>query len=279
MSKTSSITQLVVIGASAGGIEALSSLVATLTADFPAPIVIAQHLDPRRLSHLPEILAPRSPLPIRLVETRGKLEAGVIYVVPSNRHVEITDHEVSVAEGGQGRVKPSVDLLFTSAARVFGEGLIAVILTGTGSDGAAGARAVKSQGGTVVIENPETAAYPGMPLSLAPTTVDIVANLDAIGPLLHDLLTKTPTAARGDADRQLRGLLEQLRETSGIDFASYKTPTIMRRLQRRIAATGAEDLGAYIRLLQRNPDEYQRLVNSFLIKVTEFFRDPELFTY
>ncbi len=279
MSDTSSITQLVVIGASAGGIEALSKLVATLPADFPAPVVIAQHVDPRRLSHLPEILGVRTSLPVRLVENHEQLEGGVIYVVPANRHVEITDHALSVSKGDHGRSKPSVDLLFSSAAEVFGEGLIAVILTGTGSDGAAGARVVKNAGGTVVIENPETAAFPGMPLSLAPTMVDIVANLEAIGPLLHDLLTKASTSVRGDVDRQLRGLLEQLRETSGIDFASYKTPTIMRRLQRRIAATGAEDLGAYIRFIQRNPDEYQRLVNSFLIKVTEFFRDPDLFTY
>src|SRR5207253_9511820 len=107
----------------------------------------------------------------------------------------------------------------------------------------------------------------------------VVADLEAIGPLLHELLTGAFSQVRPDEDRALRGFLEQLRERSGIDFSSYKPPTIMRRLQRRMVATGANQLDAYLRYLQRNPDEYQRLVSSFLIKVTEFFRDPELFEH
>ncbi len=273
------LSQLVVIGASAGGIEALGILLSNLPRDFSIPIVIAQHLDPRRPSHLAEILAPRSPLPIRLVEDRERLADGNIYVVPTNRDVEITDHEIILRADTRAIAKPSIDLLFTSAAQAFGESLVAVILTGTGSDGAEGARAVKNAGGTVIIQNPETASFPSMPLSLAPTTVDIVANLEAIGPILRDLSTGVLTAPRAEVDRHLRTFLENLREQSGIDFGSYKLPTIMRRLQRRIAATGTENLANYIRFLQRNPDEYQRLINSFLIKVTEFFRDPELFTY
>src|SRR5262245_63407216 len=87
------VSQLVVVGASAGGIDALSTLVATLPKGFPAPIVIAQHLDPRRRSHLPEILARRTELPVRSVEERDRLEPGVVYIVPANRDVEITDHE------------------------------------------------------------------------------------------------------------------------------------------------------------------------------------------
>ncbi|MFN8473959.1 MAG: CheR family methyltransferase [Anaerolineae bacterium] len=279
MADTPSLSQLVVIGSSAGGIEALSILLSNVPPALSVPIVIAQHLDPRRPSHLAEILAPRSPLPVRVVEDREKLVGGTVYVVPTNRDVEITDHEIILQEGTRAVAKPSIDLLFTSAAEAFGEALVAVILTGTGSDGAEGARAVKNAGGTVIIQNPETASFPSMPLSLAPTTVDIVANLEAIGPILRDLSTGAMTAPRAEVDRHLRAFLENLREQSGIDFGSYKLPTIMRRLQRRIAATGTENLSNYIRFLQRNPDEYQRLVNSFLIKVTEFFRDPELFSY
>src|SRR5438045_2493315 len=138
--------QLVVIGPSAGGIDALSTLVATLPREFPAPIVIAQHLDPTHASHLGEILARRSALPVRTVAAHEALEPGVVFVVPSNRYVEVTDHAVRVHEEGIGRSKPSVDLLLSSAAAVFGERLIAVILTGSGSDGTAGARAVKAAG-------------------------------------------------------------------------------------------------------------------------------------
>src|SRR5438093_10215980 len=184
--------QLVVIGASAGGVEALSALVETLPKSFPAPIVVAQHLDPSRVSHLREILARTSPLPVRTVTDREPLAPGQVYVVPADRHVEITDHAVEVHADGAGapeRPKPSIDLLFASAARAFGEHLYAAILSGTGSDGADGARLVKEAGGTVIIQNPQPAHFPGMPLSLAPTTVDIVADLEMIGPLLGDLLT------------------------------------------------------------------------------------------
>ena len=271
-------SQLVVIGSSAGGIEALSRLVATLPKEFGAPIVVAQHLDPRRVSRLGEILARHSTLPVRTVADYERLQPGTVFVVPADRDIEITDHDIRLrSEPTLRHPKPSIDLLLTSAARQFGERLVAVILTGTGSDGATGARAVHNAGGTVVIQDPQTASYPALPLSLAPTTVDVVADLEAIGPLLHDLLTGAYSEVGPEDDRTLRMFLEQLRERSGIDFTSYKTPTILRRLQRRIVATGTGELETYLNYLQRQPDEYQRLVSSFLIKVTEFFRDPELF--
>ncbi len=268
---------LIVVGASAGGVEALTTLVGALRAPFPAPIVIAQHLDPTRPSHLGEILARRSALPVITVADHAALQAGTVYVVPANRHVQITAHDMTVLPDGAGRPKPSVDLLLSSAAAVYGEQLIAVILTGTGSDGAIGGRAVHDAGGTVVIQNPATAAYPGMPGSLAPQTVDIVAELSQIGPILHDLLSglSLPTPPRVVPD--LDSLLEQVREVSGIDFHVYKPATILRRLQRRITATQCPDLAAYAGYLQTHPEEVDRLVSSFLIKVTEFMRDPELF--
>ncbi len=275
------VTQLVVVGASAGGVEALTTLVAGLPRDFAAPIVLAQHLSPSRMSHLGDILAQHASLPVRTVSNRERLERGVIYVVPSDRHVEITDHEVRVTLDSSGRARPmpSIDRLLETAAQNFGENLIAVILTGTGSDGADGARHVKDVGGTVVIQNPQTASHPEMPLSLAPTNVDIVAELPAIAGLLQDLLAGTYARNQPDDDRRLRGLLDQLRARSGIDFAGYKEQTIRRRLQRRMLDAGTDTLEEYVRYIRRNPDEYQRLANSFLIKVTDFFRDPELFDY
>ena len=134
--------QLVVVGSSAGGIEALSTLVAALPPNFPAPIVLAQHLDPTYSSHLGEILARRSTLPVRTVIDPEPLLPGVVYVVPADRHVEITDHVVRLrtdSETSRRSPKPSVDRLLTTAAHVYGERMIAVILTGTGSDGTLGA--------------------------------------------------------------------------------------------------------------------------------------------
>ncbi len=246
--------------------------------DFPAPIVLAQHIDPNRPSHLAEILSRRSTLPVRTITAREQLQPGMVFVVPANRHVAITDHEVALRDDDTAGPKPSVDLLLSSAASAYGEGLVAVILSGTGSDGAAGAHRVKQQGGTVIIENPETAHYPGMPQSLAPTTVDVVANLDKIGAILTDLLSGAYVATRPETEQTLEIFLEELRERSGIDFNSYKRPTIQRRLRRRMAATDTTSLEDYVAFVETHPDEYQRLINSFLIKVTEFFRDTELFT-
>ncbi len=187
--ETRRVSQLVVIGASAGGVDALAALVATLPADLPAPIVIAQHLAPTRPSHLGEILASRSPLPVRTVTGQEKLRPGVVYVVPADRDVEISDHSVGVRVPEAQAPKPSVDRLMATAARVFAEDLIAVVLTGTGADGAAGAQGVKALGGTVIVQNPATAAFAGMPLAVPPSAIDVVADLDAIGPLLGDLLS------------------------------------------------------------------------------------------
>lgn len=229
--------QLVVIGSSAGGIDALSILVATLPTDFPAPIVIAQHLDPNRPSELPAILQRRSRLPVRTIADQAPLENGVIFVIPSNRHVLITEETIDMRVDGTGRPVPSINLLLETAAAAYGERLIAVILTGMGSDGAAGAHNVKRAGGTVVIQNPETAAHPSMPRSLAQSTVDVVADVERIGPILRDLLLGNQVLARPEVDQTLAAFLERIREQHGIDFSVYKLPTIRRRLNHRIIAT------------------------------------------
>src|SRR5438034_3139605 len=136
---TSSNGDLVVVGSSAGGIEALSILVSTLSTDFPAPIVLAQHLDPNRPSSLDTILQRRTALTVEVIHDRTILQTGKIYVVPANRHVSVVDGCVEIQGINPKRPRPSVDLLLSSAAEVYGERLIAVILTGSGSDGAAGA--------------------------------------------------------------------------------------------------------------------------------------------
>jgi two-component system CheB/CheR fusion protein len=272
------VSHVVVVGSSAGGIESLSTMLDQLPRAFPAAVVIAQHISPTRESALMQILARHCELPVANIEGTVDLAPGTVYVVPQNRHVEITDHQVRVHQDGKGPL-PSIDLLFSSAARAFGETVIAVVLSGTGSDGAAGARDVKYAGGTVVIQDPDTAAYPGMPLSLAPSIVDIMANPERIGGLLNDLVTGAHIVPAPSQDSQLRLFLEELREQSGIDFSSYKQATIERRLQRRMIATGASSAGDYIRYVREHPEERRRLIGNFLIKVTEFFRDPELFTY
>ncbi len=279
MAEPEALFQLIVVGSSAGGIEALSKLVASLPIPFSLPLVIAQHLDPKRVSHLGEILRRHTSLPVITLEDQELLVPGTIYVVPSNNHVEITDHDVTLLPDGIGRPAPSVNLLLTSAAAIYGEKLIAVILTGTGSDGTAGAQTVHEAGGTVIIQNPATAAYPGMPGSLSSHSVDFVADLPNIGSVLGALITGSPitTSAQVHPEGELEPLLAQICEYTGIDFSSYKPATILRRLQRRLVATESSDVAAYGLYLSSHPAEYEKLVTDFLIKVTEFMRDPELF--
>lgn len=266
------------MGASAGGIESLSAVVSTLPGNFQAPVVIGMHLSPSRASALAEILARRGPLPVNTIEERTPLEPGNVYVVPPNRNVRIVDGYAELEEDGEG-AHPSVDLMFRSAAEAYGENLIAVVLSGTGSDGALGAREVKGRGGTVIIQDPENAAFPGMPLSLSLSDVDVSADLNRIGTLLAELVSGAYDVPSPSEPSQLRFFLEELREETGVDFTNYRQGTIQRRIQRRMAATGQASFQEYMRYMRHKPEERQRLAKSFLINVTKFFRDPELFEY
>ncbi|MBF6606157.1 MAG: PAS domain-containing protein [Chloroflexi bacterium] len=267
---------LVVVGASAGGVEAISALLASLPPDLAAPVVVAQHLNPGRPSHLHDILGRRSTLPLRAVGAREPLEDGVVFVIPANHDAEIEGTSIVLHEATPRRAAPSIDRLMRSAAASVGAGTIAVVLSGSGSDGAVGAHEVAAAGGTVLIQDPVNAGFPSMPLAVAAGSVDIVAQPAAMGPLLERLISGPLTEADPANDRQLRLLLARLGERSGIDFAAYKRPTILRRLQGRMAATHQATLADYVGFLEKEPDEYERLTGSLLIKVTEFFRDPKV---
>ncbi|HEY4034501.1 MAG TPA: chemotaxis protein CheB [Ktedonobacteraceae bacterium] len=275
---------LVVVGSSAGGIEALSILVGTLSKDFPAPIVLAQHLDPTRPSNLDQILQKRTTLPVEAVTKNSALQAGRIYVVPANHHVSIQNQHIEVyieePEDHLKRPRPSVDTLLSTAAEAYGEHLIAVILTGSGSDGSLGAIDAKDAGGVIIIQNPQTARYPSMPLSLPPTIVDYELNLEQIGPLLYELLTKTSTPLVEErAEDVLRDILEQVSRQASIDFRPYKTSTILRRIGRRMVVTHNRTMRDYAEYLKMYPEEVGELVKAFLINVTQFFRDTDAFAY
>jgi two-component system CheB/CheR fusion protein len=270
---------LVVIGSSAGGVEALSILLAGLARDFPAAIVIAQHLDPLRTSNLAGVLERRSALPLVLVEDTVKLEPAKVFVVPANRHVMIRDGHVSAEGDHRDRPRPSVDLLLATAAEAYGEQLIAVILTGAGSDGASGALEVKRHGGTVVIQNPATARFPAMPLALPPTAVDHVADLEKLPSVLDALVRGAEFPEEATVADGAREILSLVSQTAGVDFGSYKQSTILRRIARRMVVTHTPSIEEYRRHLEQHRDEVQRLATAFLIKVTEFFRDAEAFEF
>jgi two-component system CheB/CheR fusion protein len=268
---------LIVTGSSAGGIDALITLVAGLPASFAAPLVIAQHLAPGRSSRLAEILRARTSLAVRTVQDREELLPGTIYLVGPDRDIEIRDETASAVAIARPGPKPSIDRLFATAAQSHGDRLVAIIFSGMGSDGLAGARVVKEHGGTVIVQEPASASFPAMPLAIPPTLIDLSARPEAIGTMLVDLI-RTGAIPPGSGEQNLlRTLLGQLRERSGVDFSQYKLPTIMRRLSRLMVAADVSSIGDYLLYLQSHPEGYRRIVSAFLIKVTEFFRDAALF--
>jgi two-component system CheB/CheR fusion protein len=274
---------LVVIGSSAGGIEALINLVSYLPEDFPAPIVLAQHLDPNRPSSLETLLQRRTALQVITVTDKARMEPGKIYVVPSNVHVSITNNHIDLEDktgSGAHRPIPSVDLLFSTAARQFGERLIAVILTGSGSDGAAGAVEVKNAGGTVIVQNPRTAMFSSMPLAIPPSIIDFEADIERVGPLVYELLKgQNQPEVKSISEGALKGILELVNRHSNMDFRQYKTTTILRRIHRRMTANHCRTINDYRLLLETHPEEIGELAKAFLINVSQFFRDGEAFQF
>ncbi|MBV8584624.1 MAG: PAS domain-containing protein, partial [Candidatus Eremiobacteraeota bacterium] len=246
---------------------------------FPAPIVIAQHADPKGSGRLAEILRRQTRLRIDTVPNEDdELRPGHLYLAPPGRNLTIKGTRVYSSERQKGHPVPSIDLLFTTAAQAFGDRVVAVILTGMGTDGVAGVRAVKEHGGTVVVQEIGSAAYPALPAAIPTPYVDFTSTIDELPSLLTTLVSPGD-GNLGTDGQQLDAFLAQVRGRSGIDFRQYKMPTIRRRLMRLMAAANCSNLAEYLRYLNTHPDAYQRLVSSFLIKVTGFFRDPPLYRY
>ena len=184
---------IVAMAASAGGLTALSDVLSSLPQDFPATIVVVQHLDPRHRSLMAEILDRRTKLKVKQATEGESLEAGTVYIAPPNRHMLINrDGTVSLTQSELVHfVRPSADLLFESVAASYKERAICVILTGTGSDGSMGVRAIKKMGGTVVAQDKATSEFFGMPGAAIETgSVDFVLPLGEIASALVTLVMK-----------------------------------------------------------------------------------------
>lgn len=182
------------LAASAGGIDAIARVLGMLGPDFGAPIVVVEHLTAHHKSHLPAILARSTELRVKEAERGDELRPGTVYVAPPDQHTTVTGGRIALDAGPLVRyVRPSADRLFESLAAEYGDRAVVVILSGTGSDGSAGALAVSRAGGTVIAEDAESAMFAGMPASaIATGTVDSVLPLDDIaGALLAHLAART----------------------------------------------------------------------------------------
>src|SRR5215469_13744026 len=273
---------LVGIGASAGGIRALQAFFAQLPPETGAAYVVVTHLDPQHRSELPQILAGHTQMPVIQVGATEELTANHVYVIPPDRRLHIIDHQVSAAhfEEPPGH-RAAIDLFFRSVAERLGDGL-AVILSGAGSDGAVGVKAVKEAGGIILVQDPSEAEYSSMPRSAIATGVaDFVLPVHELVVRLVELIRLKRSGAltqEPPVDEEWLGrILAHLRIRTGHDFSKYKRSTVLRRIARRMQVAQAENLKEYFDVLFEKTEEAQALLADLLISVTTFFRDADAF--
>jgi two-component system chemotaxis response regulator CheB len=183
--------EIVALAASAGGISALSQVLGAFPAGFAVPVVVVQHLDPRHETIIADVLGRRTKLAVKLAEADERISPGTVYVAPPNRHLLVGPSGVVNLTSSElvHFVRPSADLLFESVAGAYGPRAIACILTGTGRDGGMGVGAVKARGGTVIVQDPASAEFRGMPeAAMAAGSVDFVLQLEEIGGVIRSLI-------------------------------------------------------------------------------------------
>jgi two-component system CheB/CheR fusion protein len=279
---------IVGVGASAGGFEAFTQLLEGLPRDPNIAIIFVQHLAPNHASSLASLLASHTPLAV-LEATEGKrLAPNHVYVVPPNTQMELVDGHLHLGRRPTDRSQYNpVDFFFRSLARALGPHAIGVVLSGTASDGALGISEIKTMEGITFAQDPATAKYDGMPrAAIATQMVDVVASPSDIAAKVIEISThpylashRVPERGPSIADEQLRRIFKLLLPACGVDFSDYKTPTIIRRLFRRMALLRMVSVDTYIAYLEATPAEVVNLHNDMLIHVTRFFREAESFEF
>ena len=279
---------IVGIGASAGGLAALAAFFSAMPAE-PEPgmaFVIVQHLAPDHDSMLAELIQRCTRMRVLEVESGMTVQPNCIYIIPPNRDMALLHGTLQLLEPAAPRQRRlQIDFFLKSLAQDQRERAIAIVLTGTGSDGTLGVRAIKGEGGMVMVQHPGAAEYDGMPRSaIATGLVDYVLPVAEMPARLlayaRHTLDKSPVATSEEppvGDLALATIFVVLRAQTGHDFSQYKLSTIYRRIQRRMAVHQIETLDDYVRLLQSAPAEVEELFHELLIRVTSFFRDAEAF--
>jgi two-component system, chemotaxis family, CheB/CheR fusion protein len=271
---------IVGIGASAGGLEALKKFFTAMPARTDLVFVVVVHLDPSHKSFMAELLAHVTGLAVEEAHDRQPLEIDHVYVIPPNRTLTIDQGMIRVQEVADRRgLRGSIDHFFRSLAESERERAIAIVLSGTGTEGTLGARAIKAEGGLVIAQLPDTATQPGMPGSvISAGAADAILAPEKMPEALLDYVRKQ--AALQAETRPLEGLpkiLTPLRARTRYDFRGYKTGTLQRRIERRMGLQRIERLNDYADFLRSHPEEGDRLFKELLIGVTSFFRDPPAF--
>ena len=286
------------IGASAGGIKALSEFFAQVPARTPIAYIVILHLSPDHDSKLAEVLQNTTLMPVTQVRETVALEPAHVYVIPPNQSLEVEDgklHTIPMTRPEERRAP--VDMFFRTLAAAYGRHAAAVVLSGTGPNGSSGLKHVKACGGLTAAQDPDEAEYGDMPRnSIATGMVDLVVPVAEIPSHILGYLeriereearvaeslapdgsgTLSSVVALREA-QDWRDILSVVRVRTGQDFSNYKPVTLRRRVERRLSVRGLTTLAEYVRVLREDPDEAGALVKELLISVTNFFRDPEAF--
>ncbi|WP_143130985.1 chemotaxis protein CheB [Roseospirillum parvum] len=271
------------IGASAGGLEALSRFLSALGPDLPVCCIVAQHLSPTHHSHLVNLLQRETDLPVLEASDHRVLEAGRVFVCPANRDISVVGNTIRLVEPARSLgPKPSVNALLASIARTFGRRAIAVILSGTGSDGAHGVRAVRAAGGLVLAQSPDNAKYDGMPRAAIETgLVDLILPAERIARELPRLLQRQRQIVSQEMVPEELAAVERLvrclRKRSGVNFGRYKRAMVLRRARRRMQTLEVFDFPAYVDVVESTPHEADLLFRDMLLSAGGFFHDADAF--
>ena len=271
---------IVGIGASAGGLEALEQFFSNMPNDNGMAFVVIQNLDPTHVGIMPELLQRITPMKVMQASDRLKVKPNCVYVIPPNKSMSLLNDALYLFDPVESRgLRLPIDIFFRSLADDRREKSIGIILSGMGSDGSLGLKAIKANEGIVLVQDPLSAKFDSMPRSaIAAVNADIVAPANELPFRLIDFLEFVP-AIKTDSQVEIRNkshldkIIILLREQSGHDFSLYKKNTLFRRIERRKGIHQIENIHSYVRFLQENPKEVELLFKELLIGVTSFFRD------
>jgi two-component system, chemotaxis family, CheB/CheR fusion protein len=273
---------IVGLGASAGGLEALEQFFSHVPKKSGLGFVVVQHLDPTRKGVLVELLQRNAAMPVAQIKDRMKVEPDHVYVIPPNKDLSILHGVLHLLEPAAPRgLRLPIDFFFRSLADDQHERGLGVILSGMGSDGTLGLRAIKEKAGAVFVQTPASAKFDSMPrMAVEAGLADVIAPAEQLPDKIIDYLKHGPlrVAPNHDNDEKKQSALEKimilLRGQSGHDFSLYKKGTLHRRIERRMGLHQIANIADYVRYLRENPQETELLFKELLIGVTSFFRDP-----
>ncbi len=279
---TGSAFPIVGIGASAGGLEALEAFFKNVPPNSGMAYIVIQHLDPTHTDIMAELLQRATLMRVSQITDRVRVEPGCVYVIPPNKDLSILHGVLHLLAPAAPRgLRLPIDYFFRSLADDQQERSVGVILSGMGSDGTLGLRAIKERNGAVFVQLPDSAKFAGMPRSAIDAgLVDVVAPVEELPEKIASFFQHAPFLSRpdlvlGDASQSsLEKILILLRAQTGQDFSLYKKNTIYRRIERRMSLHQIDRVSSYVRFLQENPHEIELLFKELLIGVTSFFRDP-----